>query len=393
MQPRILFLIPIYFTRFDSGNTLRFKQLLNHTNLKSENVIILLWSPFFEAKDFKNLKNLLSNYCENLIMVYGKDLDQVISDFELLSFDHVNDSSIYLEWCKSRHQLVGDRGIEIERIYISPKVISILHQLKKFHLVSEVITNYFFTGGLLDIFGSKVKKTIDLHDIFSRRSRIYYTQNESSLIKNYEITSIPGNSNFFVTSIDLETAFLNSADELISISQIEFDIMMSYLPAKLHVLMPYERNTTKELVTFQYSGLSNFTLIMSDNFFNRKDLIYFINSVWRYVENREVILNIVGGISKFAGELPFNNIVNYGAYEDDKELQSILLKSDTDALLFINKLGSGQKVKHSDFDHFCLPKIFFSSSFIDNIGLDNLSLVCDNRKEFIDILSVGKVSE
>jgi hypothetical protein len=392
MQLGILYLIPVHIVRFDHGNINRFIQILNHINSISKNVTILIWNPLFKEDDFENLKNLFLNYCTNLILVYGKDLDQVTSDSGLLTADFVNDSSIIDQWYKSRKVLVGDRGLEIENKYISPKVISILHQLSRTNLVSEVITNYFFTGGLLDIFGRKVKKTIDLHDIFSRKSRLFYTQNESSLIKNNEIATMPGHRNNFVTSIDLEIAFLNSADELISISQVEFDIVSSYLPAKSNVLIPYVSNTSNELVKFRYSGLSNFSLIMSDNFFNRKDLIFFLKSVWLYVENRDVQLNVIGGISKFAGTLPFSNVINCGTYEDDKELQNILLNTHTDALLFINRFGSGQKVKFKYFDYLRLPKIFFSSKFDRDINVDNFTLICNSRDEFIDILSIGKIS-
>jgi hypothetical protein len=203
---------------------------------------------------------------------------------------------------------------------------------------------------------------------------------------------MPGSKNHFVTSIDLETAFINSADEVITISQVEFDLMTSYFPKKSNVLMPYVSHTSNELVHFQYSGLSKFSLIMSDNFFNRKDLIFFLKNIWCYTDNLDIQLNIIGGISKFARGIPFTNVVNCGTYKDDKELQSLILDTNTDALLFVNRFGSGQKVKFSYFDYLRLPKIFLSSSFDDDVKLDNLSLICKSRNEFLDILSIGKIS-
>jgi hypothetical protein len=392
MQPSTLYLIPIYFNKFDHGNTIRFQQILSHINSKSNNVTILIWNRLFEEEDFKNLRNLLLDFCKNLIMVYGKDLDQVASNFELFDFDFEDDSLIFKEWCESRIRLVGDRGVEIEKRFISPKIIGILHNLNKNNLVTDVFTNYFFTGGLLDIFGRKVKKTIDVHDVFSRKSRVFYIINENSLIKNIEITSMPGHTNHFVTSMDLEAAFLDSADELISISKTEFNILSIYLPGKSNVLMPYVSSASRDLVNFKYSGLLNFIIIMSDNFFNRKDLIFFLKNVWSYVENRQAKLYLIGGITKFAGELPFENVYNCGTYEDDSELESMLLNLNIDALLFVNRLGSGQKVKNSHFNYLRLPKIFYSSSFVDEVILDNLSLVCDTRNEIIDLLSIGKIS-
>jgi hypothetical protein len=326
-------------------------------------------------------------------MVYGEGLDQVVSNFQLPDFDLLEDSFVYQKWYKSRSRLVGNRGLELENKHISPKIISILNNLNKNNLVTEVITNYFFTGGLLEIFGHKIKKTIDVHDIFSRKSRLFYDEKQDSLIKNYELTSMPGHHNNFVTSIDLETAFLNSADELICISQTEFNILSFYFPSKSISLMPFVRMDAPNLVDFKYTGLFNFALIMSDNFFNRKDLIYFLKNVWRYVENPQIKLYLIGGITKFADKLPFDNVFNCGTYENECELESILTELNTSALLFINRLGSGQKVKFSYFDFLRLPKIFLPSSFSERMKFNNLSLVCSTRHEIIDILSIGKISK
>jgi hypothetical protein len=75
---------------------------------------------------------------------------------------------------------------------------------------------------------------------------------------------------------------------------------------------------------------------------------------------------------------------------DDQNLRFIL--ANTDALLFINRIGSGQRVKYKYFENLRIPSVFFTNDLDPELIENNMSLICGSRHELIDILNIGKVT-
>ncbi len=370
--------------------SLRVKQTLNWLKSESERFILVIWNNQYRAEDFKKILNIFSDFKFDLILIYGKDLDKVAKEFTLFDLDICEYSHLFEEWNKHRKKLVGDRGQEIENKFVSRSLISIMYSLSKRNAVNRVFTNYYFTGGLLNIFNRRVKKILDLHDVFSRKSKLYYNWNKLDLFQASDVDVTPGMKESYVISHDLEAAFLNSADTLITISMTEYEIINKLLPHKLNIFLPYNETSGVTELTTRYTGLTDFSLIMSDNFANRKDLVYFLQYVWKYVDNPKCRLNIIGGITKFYDQLQFVNVVNCGTYVDDQNLRFIL--ANTDALLFINRIGSGQRVKYKYFENLRIPSVFFTNDLDPELIENNMSLICGSRHELIDILNIGKVT-